>query len=928
MNKSAASSKTTSKTSKSKKAKKLPPLPPIMNDAECVESRRRTALEELAEVRVIEKVDQFRGVYEVSSTQWDTGYTVEIRDLEGRGLNSCSCMDFQMNRLGTCKHIERVFQFITHRRTGLFKRQVGQPSLKEEIFVDVTGETPRMRWLRSLKISPKIMQTQEPFFDAEGFALASVAESLPAVRAAVEELSPALRAKVRLSAHMDVWAEREIRRSDLARLRRGFEADVAAGKRGDNPVNLPLYPYQKEGMMHLAFNGRALLADEMGLGKTVQAIAAAELLRDLGRVKRVMVVSPASLKGEWEDQLAMFTGRKAQLVFGPRDDRLKLYRGDHPYLLCNYEQIRGDVEDINRLFAPDLVVLDEAQRIKNWPTKTAKTIKRLQSPFAFVLTGTPLENRVEELYSLVEFVDPHVFGTLDRFHREFMLWDEDKKCMKPGDLPGMHRRVSPVMLRRRKAEVETDLPDRTEKTFYVEMTAEQRMRYEDLEAQVAKLLNILKTRRLRKEELEKMQRLLACMRMICDTPYILDADCRDCPKLEELKDILDELFQEPDNKVIIFSEWVRMLNLVMELLDAEGVGYTEHHGTIPQQKRRENIRRFKKDPECRVFLSSESGGVGLNLQNANVVINLDLPWNPAKLEQRIARAWRKQQTRSVQVIHLVTENSIEESMLGKLAYKTALADSVLDGKAFDASMKTESGREAFLKRIRDLVGDGEARESAPRPSSKAKVASELLGRHGDRIQGIERDAKTGATVVVARPDSDLRALEDRAGRVAEGPSVVINTETLAAIRKLQEMGLLTLSADLESLHAGEGYPGLQSKPSAPLRPVRFPEKAVEHWQAGEAERKAAEALLPLGLWEPAISHVRQVLERGIASLRLYYTGETSEDPKEMEPAHRNLYRQLSEQLDAEPFTEDLCKRAMVCAKDLGSIWKLKGTNGK
>ena len=899
-----------------------------MNDAECVESRRRTALEEKAEVRVIEKVDQFRGVYEVSSTQWDEGYTVEIRDLEGRGLNSCSCMDFQMNRLGTCKHIERVFQFITYRRKTLFKRQMGQRSLKEEIFVDVTGETPRMRWLRSAKPSPKLLQTLEPFFDAEGFALASVAESLPSVAAAVEELSPALRAKVRLSAHMDVWAERERRQSDLARLRRGFEADVAAGKRGDNPVNLPLYAYQKEGMMHLAFGGRALLADEMGLGKTVQAIAAAELLRDLGRVKRVMVVSPASLKGEWEDQLALFTGRKAQVVFGPPAERLRLYRGDHPYLLCNYEQIRGDVEDINRLFAPDLVVLDEAQRIKNWPTKTAKSIKRLQSPFAFVLTGTPLENRVEELYSLVEFADPHVFGTLDRFYREFMLWDDEKKCMKPKDLPGMHRRVSPVMLRRRKAEVETDLPDRTEKTFYVEMTPEQRMRYHAYEDKVARLMNILKTRRLRKEEMERLQMLLSCMRMTCDTPYILDQECRDCPKLEELRDILDELFQEPDNKVIIFSEWVRMLSLVRELLDEDGVGYTEHHGTIPQQQRRENIRRFKKDPHCRVFLSSESGGVGLNLQNANVVINLDLPWNPAKLEQRIARAWRKQQTRSVQVIHLVTEDSIEESMLGKLAYKTALADSVLDGKEFDASMKSESGREAFLKRVRDLVGEEPERETSSRPAGKEKVASELLGRHGDRIQGIERDVKTGATVVVARPDGDFRALEDRVGRVAEGPSVVINTETLAAIRKLQEMGLLTLSADLESLHAGEGYPGLRGKLTAPVQPLRYPEEAMCHWREGETERKAAEALLPLGLWEPAIPHVRQVLDRGLAAIRLYHTGEMAEVPKDMEPAQRTLYEKMSGLLQAETFTEELCKQAMVHAKDLNSVLKLRHSNTK
>ena len=143
------------------------------------------------------------------------------------------------------------------------------------------------------------------------------------------------------------------------------------------------------------------------------------------------------------------------------------------------------------------------------------------------------------------------------------------------------------------------------------------------------------------------------MRMICDTIYILDHEDRTSPKIEELERILEECLANVETKIVLFSEWERMLELVRDRLRRMRIGYAWHTGSVPQRRRRSEIRVFKSDPKCRVFLSTDSGGVGLNLQNASVVINCDLPWNPAKLEQRIARAWRKNQTRSVTVINLI-----------------------------------------------------------------------------------------------------------------------------------------------------------------------------------------------------------------------------------------------------------------------------------
>lgn len=243
--------------------------------------------------------------------------------------------------------------------------------------------------------------------------------------------------------------------------RDAFLAEVAAGRATWNIVKHPLLPYQQEGVLHLAFGERALLADEMGLGKTVQAIAACELLAFRRQVRRVLVVCPASVKAEWEEQVGRFTDRAARFVVGLRQQRLAAYRDPAFFNIVNYEQVLNDAEDINRLLAPDVVILDESQRIKNWQTKTARRVKSLRSPYAFVLTGTPVENRIDEAYSIVQYLDPEIFGPLFRFNRDFYELDERGRPVGYRNLEEVHHRLRRVMLRRRKAEVEAQLPGRT-----------------------------------------------------------------------------------------------------------------------------------------------------------------------------------------------------------------------------------------------------------------------------------------------------------------------------------------------------------------------------------------------------------------------------------------------------------------------------------
>src|SRR6266576_3803371 len=456
-------------------------------------------------------------------------------------------------------------------------------------------------------------------------------------------------------------------------------------------------------MLHLAFTERALLADEMGLGKTIQAIAACALLHRLGKAKTVLVVTPASLKTEWEEQIQRFTKLPYRLVFGPHRERLRALQDPLFFTIVNYEQMVRDALEVNRLLRPDIVVLDEAQRIKNWSTKTTQAIKRLRSRYAFVLTGTPIENRLDELYSLMDFLDPSLLGPLFRFNREYYDLDERGRPMGYRNLEKLHERIKPYMLRRRKAQVETELPERTDRNFFIPLSDEQKGAYEHHEGIVARLSSAARRRPLTQPEQDKLMRHLAMMRMVCDTDYILEPEHRACPKLGELEKILEECRDNRDVKVIIFSEWERMLELVRDLCRRIDLGFAWHTGSVPQKRRRAEINLFKSDPACRGFLSTDSGAAGLNLQNASVVINCDLPWNPAKLEQRIARAWRKHQTRPVTVINLVSENTIEQRMLETLSNKQALADGVLDLKGNLKEIKFGSGRQAFLAKLQQLV---------------------------------------------------------------------------------------------------------------------------------------------------------------------------------------------------------------------------------
>ena len=835
------------------------------SDAEEIERRRWRGRTEIASVEPLEPDLACFGTFRTVSVTGGS-YDVEIRDLNAH-RNSCGCRDFTTNGLGTCKHIEGVLHYLKNRGRRAFAAAAKAGSPRAEVFVPGDGGS-----------------TIDVLFAAQSDDIslnAAIGLRVEAMKHGDDSALDALRAmasdhpdRIRVSRYLANWLEERQRVAHRAEDRERFLSEVAAEPAAFDLVRFPLLDYQRKGVLHLAFGERALLADDMGLGKTVQAIAACELLRRRRGIGRVLVVSPASLKAEWEEQIKRFCDHSAMIVQGRRGDRLKQYRKPAFFTLANYEQILADGPDINTTLAPDVVILDEAQRIKNWQTKTARAIKGLHSRYAFVLTGTPLENRIEEIYSIVQFLDPGLLGPLFRFNRDYYVLDDRGRPEDYRNLDDLSRRLQPVMLRRRKEDVEGELPGRTVSNYFVSMTDEQRLRYDDYQGPASRLLKLARNRPLTKQEFERLQMLLGCMRMTCDTPYILDPDVRDCPKLVELERILGDLLADrPQRKILIFSEWVRMLDLVRELAIEMGLDFAWHTGAVPQDRRRAEIARFRGDPGCRLFLSSESGGVGLNLQVADAVVNLDLPWNPAKLEQRIARAWRKHQSRPVSVVNLITEDSIEHRMLFLLDQKQGLADGVLDGLGDVGNIRMPSGRGAFLERMEAVMAGTKPR--APQDQAQQDTASRLCEglreRHGDGFLALFAPGGSDEAFM-AVVDASPEAVEDERRRLGDGNVAVevMDRRTWEMLCRLETAGVLRFAGG----DRGELYRSQQLDDGA----AAARQRRVQELTA-EANRKLRMATLLAG-GDFEAEACAPAAEAMTAALRALTVGTGADDPGE------------------------------------------------
>ncbi|MBM2817189.1 MAG: SNF2-related protein [Ignavibacteria bacterium] len=599
-------------------------------------------------------------------------YKVAIRSKEP-GLNFCSCPDFKVNLLGTCKHIEFVLHQINSKELNKTLFNMDNKQFYSSISLKYGAD--RKVYLRiGENNNDKIKEIAKEYFDSGNFLKPEAFDEFE------NFLEKALSVDNEFRCYPDAVDFIIDVRSRHKRIRH-IENKFAQGMNSpelDDLIKANLYTYQKEGIIFAVKAGRCLLADDMGLGKTIQAIAAIEIFAKEFNAEKVLIICPTSLKYQWKTEIEKFTGRTVVVIEGMINKRVEHYKSNEFYKITSYNSIKNDLRFIND-FSPDVVILDEAQRIKNWKTKTAQSVKTIVSEFALVLTGTPLENRLDELHSLVEFVDRYKLGALFRFLNEHQTLDDNGKVIGYKNLNEIAKTLDSILIRRKKKDVLFQLPERIDKNYYVTATEQQMEIHNDYSDVVAKL--VYKWRRnkfLSEPDRKRLMLALSCMRMVCDSTYILDQKTRFDTKIDELMLLLRDIFENNDDKVVIFSQWERMTRLVANELEKINIKFEYLHGGIASAKRKDLLTNFANDPDSKVFLSTDAGGVGLNLQSANIIINLDIPWNPAVLEQRIARIYRLGQGKHVRVINFVTKDSIEERILHLLSFKQSVFDGVLD----------------------------------------------------------------------------------------------------------------------------------------------------------------------------------------------------------------------------------------------------------
>lgn len=655
-------------------------------------------------------------------------HRVTIRGLTP-GENRCECGDFATNALGTCKHIEFVLARLERKRGAKAALRRGYASDGSEIWLQ-HGDERRVRLRPGAGIPARLRQAAEALFDsADGWRLPNARlHQLDGFVASATRLRHPLSVDPVVSRFVSEALGTAQRRAELARL----YPQGAASPALRDLLQVPMFPYQAEGALFAVTAGRALIADEMGLGKTVQAIAAAELWRRHFAAQRVLIVCPMSLKAQWAHELQRFSGDAARIVEGTATERAAHYAAPDTIKIASYDSLTRDI-DLANAWCPDVLIVDEAQRVKNWDTLAARALKRLDSRYTVVLTGTPLENKLEELLSVVQLVDRHRLGPTWRFLHEHQLRDDAGRVIGYRQLDRIGETLAPILIRRRKREVLEQLPERRDRNLFVALAPLQRALHDEQADIVARIVaRWRKQRRLSEADQKRLQAALQKMRMVCNSSFLLDPDTEDGEKIPELLVWLQARLAEAGAKAVIFSAWLGTHALIGRELTRLGIGHVHFNGSVTARERARRVEQFRTDPDCRVFLGTDAGSVGLNLQHAaSLIVNMDLPWNPAVLEQRIGRVYRLGQERAVEVLNLIASASIEENMLGLLRFKRALFDGALEGG--ESEIRLEGTRlSRFMQSVDALTGN-EVPTASSASGADASGAGVLLDEIEDPV---------------------------------------------------------------------------------------------------------------------------------------------------------------------------------------------------
>lgn len=457
--------------------------------------------------------------------------------------------------------------------------------------------------------------------------------------------------------------------------------DISIDFGSDNNI---LRDYQKIGVKWLYTLYKCdlggILADEMGLGKSLQTICfIKQVLREKPNSK-IMIVCPTSLVYNWKKEFDKFGSElKYVTVFDNKSKRLEVIKDFDKYniFITSYGLIRNDNDEYeDKNF--EVCIIDEAQTIKNYQAGMTKEIKKIKARTKIALTGTPLENSVLELWSIFDFIMPGYLGSIYKFKDKYGIHDVDNDSLEK--LSNLNYQIKPFILRRKKCDVITDLPDKIENNIYLDLPNSQKKVYLSvLKDSEREFKEILATEGIGKARFKVLQ-LLMKLRQVCVDPNILFDDYKgDSVKMEKLLEVVNEYINE-GHKILIFSSFKMVIDRVKDMFDKSGISSYVIAGDVKSKARMELVDKFNNDSTNCFLITLKSGGTGLNLVGADVVIHLDIWWNPQVENQATDRAHRIGQTKKVSVVKFITRGTIEEKIIELQNKKKVLSDNLIEGK--------------------------------------------------------------------------------------------------------------------------------------------------------------------------------------------------------------------------------------------------------
>ncbi len=438
-------------------------------------------------------------------------------------------------------------------------------------------------------------------------------------------------------------------------------------------TNLPLYNFQKIGTGFLCATSSSLLGDEPGLGKTIQSLATV-IIND---AKKTLIFCPSTLKLNWADEITKWLpDKKTVVITGSKKQREEDWKKDVDFYLVNYELLLRDMPEILK-FDWDYIIADEATRISNPKAKQSKLIKTIPAKHRIALTGTPLNNAIQDIWNILDFCQPDLLGSYWQFTSKYCEKDRFGGIVSYKNLNELKEHIANNMIRRKKKEVLTELPDKLYETLYIEFDVEEKKIYEAVKNEIASELKEYEISKVLNDKylsniLVKMVRLkqvTGSLELVSEHQF--------SSKLDALKELLDDIIHN-GSKAIVFTQFSVMADiLVRELSKYKPLLIS---GKVSNDDRKINVDKFQNEDENQILISTEAGGFGLNLQRANYIVHYDLPWSISKMEQREGRAHRIGQKNNLTVFRLIVQDSVDEYVLKVLHKKQMTSEDILGDK--------------------------------------------------------------------------------------------------------------------------------------------------------------------------------------------------------------------------------------------------------